>query len=80
LHTEINITLKEALLGFSTEIRHLDDHIVLVDRDSVIQPGEIIRIKGEGMPKHQTSDKGDLFVKVNVNFPNSLTEKQIESI
>jgi len=31
------------------------------------------------MPKHQSSDKGDLFVKVNVIFPTNLFEKQLES-
>ena len=31
------------------------------------------------MPKHQSSDKGDLYVKVNVIFPTNLTEKQKES-
>lgn len=79
LHTDIHVGLKEALLGFSLEIKHLDDHIVTLKRDSVIQPGEVLRIKGEGMPKHQSSEKGDLYVKVHVIFPSHLTEKQNES-
>jgi len=79
LHTDIHISLKEALLGFNRDIKHLDDHLVTIKRDSIIQPGEVLRIKGEGMPKHQSSEKGDLFVKVHVIFPTNLTEKQIES-
>lgn len=79
MHTDIHISLKEALLGFSRDIKHLDDHIVTLKRDSVIQPGEVLRVKGEGMPKHQSSEKGDLYVKVHVIFPTNLTEKQIES-
>lgn len=79
LHTDIHISLKEALLGFAREIKHLDEHIVPIKRDSVIQPGEVIRVKGEGMPKHQSSEKGDLYVKVHVIFPTNLTEKQNES-
>ena len=79
MHTEIHISLKEALLGFNREIKHLDDHIVTVKKDSIVQPGDVIRIKGEGMPKHQSSDKGDLYVKIHVIFPTNLTEKQIES-
>ena len=50
-----------------------------IKRDYVIQPGEVLRIKGEGMPKHQSSEKGDLYVKVHVIFQTNLTEKQIES-
>ena len=30
------------------------------------------------MPRHQRSEKGDLFVKVNVIVPHELTEKQKE--
>ena len=79
MHTDIHISLKEALLGFSREIKHLDDHLVSIKRDAVIQPGDVLKIKGEGMPKHQSSEKGDLYVKVHVIFPTNLTEKQIES-
>jgi len=79
LHTRIIISLKEALLGFKREIKHLDDHLVLIKRDTVIQPGEVLKIRGEGMPKHQSSEKGDLYIKVDVFFPNNLTEKQIQS-
>lgn len=78
LHTEINISLKDALLGFTREIKHLDEHTVIIKKDSVVQPGEILRIKGEGMPIHQKGDKGDLYVKINVIFPMSLSEKQLE--
>jgi len=45
------ITLKEALLGFTREIKHLDGHFVFVDRtDKVTKPGLMERFKGEGMP------------------------------
>jgi DnaJ-class molecular chaperone len=71
--------LKEALLGFEREITHLDDRKITVKRGIVTQPGDIIIIRGEGMPAHQSSEKGDLFVKVDIKFPQILTEKQIES-
>jgi len=78
LHYEIYVHLKGALLGFKQDIKHLDDHIVKVSRDGITQPGTIIKIKGEGMPKHQRGEKGDLFVKVNVLIPSELDEKQKE--
>lgn len=78
LRYDIFISLKEALLGFNKEIKHLDNHIVYLNRTTVTQPGHVIKIKGEGMPKHQKSEKGDLYVKVNVLIPNILTEKQKE--
>ncbi len=57
---------------------HLDKHKVTIKKEEVTQPGEIMRIKGEGMPVHEASGEfGDLFVKFNVVFPKDLTEKQI---
>jgi len=50
-----------------------------VIRYEVTQPGHVIKIEGEGMPKHQSSEKGDLYITVNIKFPRILTEKQLES-
>jgi DnaJ-class molecular chaperone len=74
----LKISLKEALLGFKKDIKHLDDHIVIIKKDGVVQPGDIIKVRAEGMPHHQNSDKGDLFVKIKIVFPLELTEKQKE--
>ena len=79
LHTVMQVTLKEALLGFEKEIKHLDDHIVTVKKDGVVQPGDIVKVRGEGMPVHQSSETGDLYVKIEIVFPSELTEKQKES-
>lgn len=32
------------------------------------------------MPVHQSSDVGDLFVRIDIDFPASLTEEQREGI
>jgi DnaJ family protein B protein 11 len=68
--------LKEALLGFDKEIKHLDDHMVYIKKEGITQPGDVIKVTGEGMPIHQSSDKGDLFVRVDIIFPTILTEAQ----
>jgi DnaJ-class molecular chaperone len=49
LHTNLSISLKEALLGnqltlfigFSKQIPHLDGHSILIKRDEVTQPGQV---------------------------------------
>lgn len=49
LHMEIS--LREALLGFEKEITHLDGHKVKVNKLGVTtKPGLVSRFKGEGMP------------------------------
>lgn len=75
-HT-IRISLKEALLGFSRRLRHLDDHEVVISSQDVIKPFQVKRYRGEGMPVHNfPSQKGDLFVKFEIEFPRTLSESQ----
>jgi DnaJ-class molecular chaperone len=71
LKIRINISLKEALLGFTREITHLDGHVVNVDReDKVTKPGLMERFKGEGMPVFEHyGDFGDMLVTYIVDMP-----------
>jgi len=77
LHYTLHISLLEALVGFEKSIPHLDGHQVKIKNAQITKPGEVIRIAGEGMPQHQfSSQKGDLFAKVIVDFPQFLTQDQ----
>ncbi len=80
LWTELEITLKEALLGFHKEITHLDGHKVIIAKSKISQPGEIVTVKGEGMPVHQRGEFGDLFVKLNIKMPEKLSSEQVEKL
>ncbi|MFA5183659.1 MAG: DnaJ C-terminal domain-containing protein, partial [Syntrophales bacterium] len=40
------------------------------------QPGEVIRLKGEGVPYPKGSRKGDLLVEVVVTIPRNLSARQ----
>lgn len=51
----MEITLKEALLGFKKKIKHLDNHFIKINKEGITKPGEIQTIKGEGMPHHEFS-------------------------
>uniref|UniRef100_A0A7S4BTB8 J domain-containing protein n=2 Tax=Chrysotila carterae TaxID=13221 RepID=A0A7S4BTB8_CHRCT len=73
LSTKMTIPLRAALLGFETTISHLDGHQVSIKRTGVTKPGQSIRIKGEGMPKHGTpSEFGDLVITFTVDFPKEI--------
>jgi DnaJ-related protein SCJ1 len=77
LYTKMNVSLLEALVGFSRRIPHLDGHKVQIDKQDITKPGEIIKISEEGMPYHEfPSQKGDLFVEFSIKMPTSLTEEQ----
>jgi molecular chaperone DnaJ len=75
LHLEVPISFVQAALGTHLTIPTLKD-----SRDLVIppgtQPGEVIRIKGEGVPYPKGSRKGDLLVSVRVVVPRRLTPRQ----
>jgi len=73
LSMKLSIPLRAALLGFETSFKHLDGHTVTVKRTGVTKPGQTIRIKGEGMPKHGTpSEFGDLTIQFSVDFPKEV--------
>ncbi|PON72420.1 Terminal organelle assembly protein [Trema orientale] len=80
LHTTVTITLVQALVGFEKTIKHLDDHLVNISSKGITKPKEVRKFKGEGMPLHFSSKKGDLYVKFEVLFPTSLTEDQKSKI
>ncbi|CAD8182611.1 unnamed protein product [Paramecium octaurelia] len=71
LRCKVEITLKEALLGFKKKIKHLDNHFVRIDKEGITKPGEVQIIKGEGMPQHEfSSQHGDLYVEYKVVIPD----------
>ncbi len=79
LKMNVKISLKQALLGFKKEITHLDGHKVLIEKKKITRPGEVEKIKGEGMPVYEyPSDYGDLIVTYEVEFPKVLDTEQKE--
>ncbi|KAA8543042.1 hypothetical protein F0562_021463 [Nyssa sinensis] len=76
LHTTLTITLVQALVGFEKTIKHLDDHLVDISSKGITKPKEVRKFKGEGMPLHFSTKKGDLYVTFEVLFPTSLTKDQ----
>ena len=78
LHTEMSITLKDALVGFSRKLIHLDGVTEIeVNRDGVTQPDEVMVLRGRGMPLHEfPSTFGDLYIKFHILFPKRVSEEQ----
>jgi DnaJ-class molecular chaperone len=81
LKMTLNVSLKEALLGFAKTVTHMDGHTFVVEKRGVTVPNEVIQIKEEGMPVHNfPSQRGMLYVTVNVEFPREMTAAQTEAI
>ncbi|VEL40684.1 unnamed protein product [Protopolystoma xenopodis] len=79
LHTNISISIVDALNGFSMEVSHLDGHKVKIRRDVVTWPGAILTVPGEGMPNYENNKvHGRLVIVFDVDFPKNyvFTEEQ----
>ncbi|KAF1318642.1 Dnaj subfamily b member, partial [Globisporangium splendens] len=72
------LSLKDALVGNGTlTIKSLDGRSINMRLDGVIAPGTRKVFAGEGMPLQKNpSQRGDLFVEFDVQFPTSLSETQ----
>merc|ERR1712083_136877 len=80
LHMNMKVSLREALLGWTQTIRHMDGHTVELDTTSVTKPFQVLRVKGEGMPmRDDPASFGDLYIKIEINFPKEL-DKAAEDV
>ncbi|KAI9374943.1 hypothetical protein BJX61DRAFT_227106 [Aspergillus egyptiacus] len=80
LITTVDITLKEALTDWERIVRTIDGKQIRVKgRKSVTQPGYEEKFPGLGMTiSKRPSERGDLVVRVNVKFPDTLSSETRE--
>jgi len=75
LHFQVPVSLVQATLGTRLTIPTLKGtHDLVIPPGS--QPGEVIRLKGEGVPYPKGSRRGDLLVEVKVLIPRTLGTRQ----
>jgi DnaJ family protein A protein 2 len=76
LFMEKEISLYEALCGFTFIITHLDKKELVVKSTpgEITKPGDLKVIEEEGMPHHKRPfERGNLYIKFNVVFPTDGT-------
>eukprot|EP01063_Lacrimia_lanifica_P017457 TRINITY_DN24541_c0_g1_i1.p1 TRINITY_DN24541_c0_g1~~TRINITY_DN24541_c0_g1_i1.p1 ORF type:complete len:422 (+),score=196.91 TRINITY_DN24541_c0_g1_i1:47-1312(+) len=78
------ITLNEALTGFTLPIEHLDGRKIEIRSrpGQVLDPQRLWVIDREGMPVKNTggTEKGSLIITLTVKFPEKLTPTQIKGL
>ncbi|MGH2446751.1 MAG: DnaJ C-terminal domain-containing protein [Candidatus Limnocylindria bacterium] len=81
LRTELPLTLAEALLGAEVPVPTPTGSVKLRIRPNT-QNGQEITVKGRGLPKRGSSQKGDLVVTARVVLPklDDATREQLEPI
>ena len=73
----VPLSYPQAALGTELEIPLLDGrHQLTISAGT--QPGEIIRLRGKGMPDPHSRRKGDLLIQIHMEVPKKLTQRQEE--
>ncbi|MBQ7543482.1 MAG: molecular chaperone DnaJ [Synergistaceae bacterium] len=80
LHTVIAINYPQAVLGTDAEISGVDGTTEKFSIPAGTQHGQVIKLKGRGMPRLKSSYRGDLHVHVNIDIPKEVSGKQKELI
>ncbi len=73
---EINVKFTLAALGGQIEIDTITGKKANLKIPAGTQAGALLRLKGQGMPNLRGGAAGDLYVKINIEVPKSLTDEQ----
>ena len=73
------LDIPTAVLGGSAEVPMVEGK-ARVKIAPGTQPGKVLRLRGKGLPKFQSSTKGDLLVNVMVYMPENLTDTEKAAI
>lgn len=74
------ISVWDALLGTSLEIKTLDNKTLSINIPAGTQPETMLSCKGEGLPNMRTKVRGNLLIKIKLTVPKNLSSTQIEMI
>jgi len=72
---EIPITFTQASLGAEVVVPTIDGRVSYSVREGT-QPGDVFKLKGKGIPHISGRGRGDQFVRVTVEVPKNLSQKQ----
>lgn len=75
VHCEIPITYTQAVLGDEITVPTIDGNVKYNISEGT-QTGTVFRLRGKGIKKIRRTDRGDQYVKVNIEVPKNLTKKQ----
>lgn len=80
LYIEKTIKFTQAALGTTIDVPTLDGSVKRLKISPGTQNNTKIRMKGYGVPGLKGSPKGDQYVKINVEIPRKLSDRQLKLI
>ena len=76
LYVKTMIPVTAAVLGGEVDVPTLDGPSVRLKVPPSTQPGQVLRLKGKGMPGHgRRQTRGDLYATVQIKLPDRLSAK-----
>ena len=78
LERELPITLRDALLGAAVTVETLKGRGQLTIPPGT-QNGRVFRLSGQGMPRFKADSSGDLYVKMRVVLPTTLSDEATDA-
>lgn len=76
LYCAIPVTVPQAALGTDLYVTSLDGRKIKVKIPAGIQNGKLLRLKDEGVPILNSNRKGDLYIKIIIQTPSRLSQKE----
>ena len=76
LYCAIPVTVPQAALGTDLYVTALDGKKIKVKIPAGVQNGKLLRLKDEGVPIINSNKKGDLYIKVIIQTPSRLSQKE----
>lgn len=77
--TEIPITYSQAVLGDEITVPTIDGNVTYTVPAGT-QPGTVFRLRGKGIQRLQREGRGDQLVKVSLEVPKNLNQKQKDAL
>ena len=79
IYIDTHISMGHAALGVEVTVPTVDGD-VKYKIPAGTQSGTLFRLKGKGVPRVNSSGRGDQYVKVIVDIPKNLNEKQKDAL
>jgi molecular chaperone DnaJ len=76
VYVELPLSFTEAALGTKKEIPSPHGKSIRIDIAEGTQPDKVLRIRGKGIPNVYGQGEGDLLVKISIETPVRLSDKQ----
>lgn len=72
---DLPLTYAQAALGATLDVPTLDGKVPLTIKEGT-QPGDIVTLKGKGIPYLNGRGRGDLLMRITIEVPKNLTAEQ----